>query len=54
MAAKSSGLDTSYALRWSLAKGETVVLFMPEAFGGSSQKTIGEDSHVINKLRAGE
>ena len=49
-AAKSTGLDTSYALRWSLAKGETVVMLMPEAFGGSSQKTLSEDSKVVEKL----
>lgn len=48
--AKSSGLDISYALRWSLEKAETAVLLMPEAFGGSSQKTLGENSKVIEKL----
>src|SRR5688500_2280897 len=48
--AKSSGLDISYALRWSLEKAETVVMLMPEAFGGSSQKTLGENSKVIEKL----
>lgn len=52
VAAKSTGLDTSYALRWSLAKGETVVLFMPEAYGGSSQKTLDENSKVVEKLAA--
>jgi hypothetical protein len=49
-AANSSGLDISYALRWSLGKAETAVMLMPEAFGGSSQKTLGENSRVIEKL----
>jgi hypothetical protein len=48
--AKTSGLDTSYALRWSLAKAETVVTLMPEAFGGSSSKSLDENSHVVEKL----
>jgi hypothetical protein len=47
---KTSGLDTSYALRWSLSKPEAVVTLMPEAFGGSSSKTLGDNSHVIEKL----
>ena len=48
--AKTSGLDTSYALRWSLAKAEALVTLMPEAFGGSSSKSLDEDSHVVEKL----
>jgi len=48
--AKTSGLDTSYALRWSIAKPETVVTLMPEAFGGSSSKSLDENSHVVEKL----
>lgn len=49
-AAKSTGLDTSYAFQYSLGKAETAVILMPEAFGGSSQKTLGENSNVIEKL----
>ncbi|HEV8283356.1 MAG TPA: YfhO family protein [Chitinophagaceae bacterium] len=48
--ANTSGLDTSYALRWSLSKAETVVALMPEAFGGSSSKSLDENSHVVEKL----
>jgi len=48
--AATSGLDTSYALRWSLSKAETAVALMPEAFGGSSSKTLDENSHVVEKL----
>lgn len=47
---KTSGLDTSYALRWSLAKAEAVVMFMPDAFGGSSGKPSDENSHIVEKL----
>jgi len=50
--AKTSGLDTSYALRWSLSKAETAVALMPEAFGGSSSKTLDDNSHVVEKLTA--
>ncbi|MER3499282.1 MAG: hypothetical protein C4308_11955 [Chitinophagaceae bacterium] len=49
-AVKTTGLDTSYALRWSLGKAETFVVMMPEAFGGSSQKTLSENSKVVDKL----
>lgn len=49
-ATKTSGLDTSYALRWSLAKAEAAVILMPEAFGGSSSKVLDENSKVVEKL----
>nr|HQU55929.1 hypothetical protein [Chitinophagaceae bacterium] len=49
-AAKTSGLDTSYAFEYSLGKAETVTLLMPEAFGGSSAKPTGENSKVVSKL----
>jgi hypothetical protein len=48
--ASTSGLDTSYALRWSLSKAEASVILMPEAFGGSSGKLLDENSHVVQKL----
>ena len=47
---KTTGLDTSYALRWSISKPEATVLLMPEAFGGSSAKLLDENSHVVQKL----
>jgi hypothetical protein len=49
-AAKTSGLDTSYAFRYSIGKAETVTMMMPEAFGGSSDKGLTENSKVISKL----
>lgn len=50
--AKTSGLDADYALRWSISKPEATVLLMPEAFGGSSGKSLNENSHVVEKLTA--
>ena len=47
---KTTGLDRDYAFRWSLGKGETVVLLMPNAYGGSSSQTLDENSNVIKKL----
>lgn len=51
-AAKTSGLDTSYAFVYSIGKAEIATLLMPNAFGGGSSKTVGESSHVIDKLTA--
>lgn len=48
--AKTTGLDTSYAFQYSLGKAETAVILMPDAFGGSSSKPLGENSKVIEKL----
>ncbi|HUR67197.1 MAG TPA: YfhO family protein [Chitinophagaceae bacterium] len=50
VAAKTKGLDTSYAFEYSLGKAEATVVLMPEAFGGSSSKTLDEDSKVVDKL----
>jgi hypothetical protein len=47
---KTTGLDTSYAFQYSLGKAETAVTLMPNAFGGSSNKTFDENSHVVEKL----
>jgi hypothetical protein len=49
-AVKTSGLDTSYAFEYSLAKAEALTLIMPDAFGGASTKVLSEDSHVVDKL----
>lgn len=51
-AAKTSGLDTSYAFEYSLGKTETFVIMMPNAFGGSSYKKFDENSNVVKKLTA--
>ena len=47
---KTSGLDRDYAFRWSLGKGETAVLLMPNSYGGSSSSTLDENSNVVKKL----
>lgn len=49
-AAKTSGLDTSYAFEYSLGKAETLTLLMPNAFGGYSSNVVDEKSNVIKKL----
>ena len=49
-AAKTSGLDTSYAFEYSLGKAEVATLIMPDAFGGGSGKPVGEKSAVVDKL----
>ncbi len=49
-AAKTKGLDTSYAFEYSLGKAETVTLLMPNAFGGGSYARFGEGSKVAKKL----
>ena len=51
-AAKTSGLDTSYAFEYSLGKAESFTLMMPNAFGGGSGKTLSEKSKVVDKLIA--
>lgn len=43
---KTTGLDQSYAFQYSLGKSESLVLMMPNAFGGSSTETMDENSHV--------
>jgi hypothetical protein len=49
-AAKTSGLDTSYAFEYSLRKAETFTLLMPNAFGGGSYARFGEGSRIAKKL----
>ena len=49
-AVKTKGLDTSYAFEYSLGKGETVSLIMPNAYGGYSGRYAGEESNVVKKL----
>lgn len=49
-AAKTKGLDTSYAFEYSLGKAETFTLLMPNAFGGGSYARFGEGSKVAKKL----
>jgi Bacterial membrane protein YfhO len=47
---KTTGLDTGYAFEYSLGKGEITTYLMPDGFGGGSNKTVGEGSHVVKKL----
>ena len=49
---KTEGLDTSYAFAYSLGKGEAVTMLMPNAYGGSTKNTFGEDSKIVDRLVA--
>lgn len=49
-AAKTKGLDTSYAFQYSLGKAEATVTLMPNAFGSNSGKVFDENSKVFDKL----
>ena len=48
----SSGLDKDYAFEFSNGLLEPLVLFIPNFFGGSSNESLGEDSHLAKELRA--
>lgn len=46
----TDGLDKSYAFSYSLSKQEVITLFMPDAFGASSQKTVENNKAFISSL----
>ena len=52
VAVKTSGLDVDYGFSYSMKPAEPLVMLMPNAFGGSSDKKLDENSHVIQKLTA--
>lgn len=50
IAANTKGLDTAYAFEYSLGRGESVSLILPNAYGGYSSHYANEDSRVMKKL----
>jgi len=49
---KSKGLDKDYAFQWSYGKAETLTFLVPNAFGGGSSTSFGDDSKVADVLQS--
>lgn len=48
----SSGLDKDYAFQWSYQKRELLTLLIPNAYGGGSIGTLGQDSELYKAMKA--
>lgn len=49
---KTAGLDTNYAMAYSLGKGEVATVIMPNAYGGNGRERVGTDSKAIENLES--
>jgi hypothetical protein len=49
---EGGGLDKDYAFQWSNGKMETMTIFIPYFYGGSSHEELGKSSNVYKQLAA--
>lgn len=48
---RTTGLDKDYVTMWSYGIGETMTLFIPDFYGGSSSAKVGPNSEIVKALK---